>query len=103
LENTGNVKINGTGTSTYIWTSLPEPSRYYQYKMRVNETGAFNDTLSTINFKNASYINTDTDLAYLLYQMNSNAVFMDIGITGPADEAPGAKSAVFTMTVQIAE
>jgi parallel beta-helix repeat protein len=103
LENTGNVKVNGTGTSTYLWTSLPEPSQYYQYKMRVNETGAFNDTLSTTNWKNSSYINTDTDLAYLLYQMNQNAVFMDIGVTGPSDEPPGYKSAVFTMTVQIAE
>jgi parallel beta-helix repeat protein len=103
IQNDGNVKINGTGTSTYLWTSQPEPSKYYQYKMRVNETGAFNDTLSTTNWKNSSYINTDTDLAYLLYQMNQNAVFMDIGVTGPSDEPPGYKSAVFTMTVQIAE
>jgi len=104
IQNDGNVLVNGTVTSTFLWTTVPEPSRHYQYKFRVNETGAFNETLSKMNWENC----TDTaselaNLAELLYEMNKRAVFMDIKVAPPSDEPAGAKNAIVTLNVQIAE
>jgi hypothetical protein len=104
IQNDGNVLVNGTVTSTYLWTTAPEPSKSYQYKFRVNETGAFNETLSKMNWENC----TDTaselaNLAELLYEMNQRAVFMDIKIAPPSDEPAGAKNATITLNVEIAE
>jgi hypothetical protein len=104
IQNDGNVLVNGTVTSTYIWTTAPSPSKHYQYKFRVNETGAFNETLSKMSWENC----TDTaselaNLAELLYEINKRAVFMDIKIAPPSDEPAGAKNATITLNVEIAE
>ncbi len=100
IENDGNVFVNvtviGNNTpSSTLFSSVGLNNVAFQYKARLNETGAFNTTNSPMTYTpvNASYT---VAFNRLNYSDASDAAFIDINITVPLSEPPGTKIANVT-------
>jgi hypothetical protein len=99
-ENVGNINFNGTITATKMFNNSAFPSIDYQFKVRENESGSFNTTLSNTSFIN---MNESSNLAHIFdvnWQPFKNDFLTDILITVPGDEEPGEKSSTVTFTVE---
>jgi hypothetical protein len=90
--NTGNVPLNVTLKALNpLFTSSGLGNSSFQYKARENQTGAFNTTVSQMNWANVTAGYT-TLFGYLTYSNNLNNAYVDILLTVPVAEGAGAKS-----------
>ena len=104
LSNDGNVEINITFTAdNYLWDSVSSPSTYYQVKTGINtlETQSFNESESVMTWSNINLLDLDL-ISYLGWQVSNNTAEIDINITVPPAEPPGAKSVTFNITGEVA-
>jgi hypothetical protein len=96
LENNGNVVANVTiyGNNS-PFTSVGLGTTAFQFKARINETGAFNTSGSQMTYTPvlAAYA---VLLKSLNYSDTNDTAYVDINITVPANEPPGGKSANVT-------
>lgn len=99
VENKGNIFVNISINATDPWSSQPNPSQYYQFKMRENESNAFNTGTSIM-----TYTNMPAVLTAALYELNwsdaSDTFQIDINITGPIGEVSGSKNSTITVVAE---
>ncbi|PIN73245.1 hypothetical protein COV20_03370 [Candidatus Woesearchaeota archaeon CG10_big_fil_rev_8_21_14_0_10_45_16] len=98
-ENVGNIVSNVTITGTAYFTSVAFPSSYYVFKVRENESNAFNQTLSNITYINMPDASASPHVLNLNWYSFQNDFLTDINITVPPDESFGAKSSTVTFTI----
>jgi hypothetical protein len=94
IENSGNLKLNISVNATNLWQYFPNPSKYYQYMIGVNETGAFESALndSWYNFSNQAVIS----IAGLNYADTNDTARVDVQIEAPEGEGAGKKTSMIT-------
>ena len=98
-ENVGNIAANVTLSGTPYFSSISFPSSNYQFAIRVNETGAFNLTMS-----NTSWINMVNDsllphVVGLDWHDFKNDFLADILVRVPVGEVPGTKNSTVTFAI----
>ncbi|RME31125.1 hypothetical protein D6789_03710 [Candidatus Woesearchaeota archaeon] len=94
VENTGNVRANvSLKANDGLFTSVALNTRYFQFKARVNEAGAFDPSTSQTTYANVSAA-YKTLFGDLNYQSDRDSAYVDINITTPAGEEAGYKSSV---------
>ena len=100
-ENVGNIVANISITGTPLFTAVSMPSTFYRFKIRANESGAFNTTASATEWNET---NTTID-ALVFHVVNldwhsiSNDFLTDLNISVPTNESPGSKSSAMTFTI----
>jgi hypothetical protein len=95
IQNDGNVVADLVNVSAEqnIWSSVPLNTEYFQMKSRVsNETGSFNISGSITSWVNISASN-QTIIRKLNYSDSNDSAYLDIQVTVPGAEPPGAKQA----------
>jgi len=101
VENTGNINANISVNGSQYFTSVSLNTSYYQFKIRENEAGSFNTTLSRTNWTNMSKDKIPpAQIAYLNWRSAFDDFLMDLNLTVPTDESPGVKSSLITYTVE---
>ncbi|VVB78285.1 Concanavalin A-like lectin/glucanases superfamily protein [uncultured archaeon] len=108
LRNDGNAEINITANFTNLWTSVANPSRYYQFKVTNKTIGCFNYVNTTTAWTNATQLSVTKQIIQNMnftsgYQSGCNNVSIDIAIEVPASEGAGNKSSTVTFTSYLAE
>ncbi|MDP3699097.1 MAG: LamG-like jellyroll fold domain-containing protein, partial [Nanoarchaeota archaeon] len=100
-ENVGNIIANITVTGTSFFTFMHFPTTFYRFKIRANESGAFNVTASATEWNQ-----TNTTLgANIFHVINldwhsiSNDFITDLNVSVPLNESPGSKSSTVTFTI----
>jgi len=99
LVNTGNVFVNVTMNATDLWTSVKNPSKYYQFKADnySGQGGAFNWPWSITTFTNVSNsTNILKAISGFNYTIGKNTAEVDINITVPQTEGAGVRSSTIT-------
>ena len=101
LENNGNLPINISITSTRLFISetTDYPTNKYRFKIRVNETNAFDTSLSNMSYINFSSVALGKNIADLNWTNGSDDAYVDVNITVPLDEPAGLRNATVTFTV----
>ncbi|RLG20106.1 hypothetical protein DRN74_06010, partial [Candidatus Micrarchaeota archaeon] len=94
-----NIPVNITITGTPLFISVDYPSRYYQYKVDVNESGAFNFTLSTTEWTNMTNVSNTIDIRDLDWHDIHDTAETDIRIEVPPNEGAGTKISNVTFEV----
>jgi hypothetical protein len=93
IQNDGNVAADLVNVSAdqNIWSSVPLNNQYFQMKARQsNESGSFNVSGSMMNWVNISTSN-QTVIRTLNYSDLNDSAYLDIQVTVPGAEPPGAK------------
>ncbi|MEK6968804.1 MAG: hypothetical protein AABW48_00065, partial [Nanoarchaeota archaeon] len=98
-ENAGNIFMNISINGTEYFSSASINASNYMYKIRANETGSFNTTISTMNYVNMSSINVSVNVADLNWRDIHDDFLMDLNLTVPTDEPPGLKTSTITFTI----
>ena len=100
-ENIGNIIANVTVTGTNLFNFNSFPSSFYRFKIRANESGAFNTTASATEWNQ-----TNTTLnANIFHVINldwhdvSNDFLTDLNISVPLNESAGSKISTITFTI----
>ena len=93
IENTGNVEVNLSINSTALWSMVALNTSYYQAKANsTSESGSFSTSGSVM-----TWFNLSTEMKDFVSRLNwtdaTDSVAIDINITSPGDEPPGAKRA----------
>ena len=96
LENTGNILVNVTITATPLFNQTSFPSGNYEFKVDVNESGAFNTLTSTVNFTNVTNATGRIDIVDLNWSDFNDTAEIDLNVTTPDDEPAGTKSSNVT-------
>lgn len=100
-ENTGNLIMNISINGTKYFTQADLNTSNYQFKIRENDTGAFNTTLSRVNWTNMSKnIHSIFSVVLLNWRDAMDDFLMDLNITVPTDEPSGVKFSNVTFTVE---
>ncbi len=97
-ENTGNVNVNATINASRYYTSLAINRSAYQFKIRANETGAFDTALSSTGYTNMTNVTTAYHVVNLTWRDAKNDFLTDINLTIPSDEPGGFKTSTVTFT-----
>ncbi len=96
IRSDGNILTNITITATSIWTQQTSPTPYYMYKITPNESNSY--LSATTNFTNMNITSSRIDITNLNYSDTNDTAEIEINLTVPADEAPGAKGSIITIT-----
>jgi hypothetical protein len=99
IENTGNVFLNITLLGGQLFSSAGFPSDTYQYRAAVNESGAFNTTLSQLTYANVTNSSSVVDIVSLNWQDAADAATVHIRISPETDEPPGNKTSTLVVVV----
>jgi hypothetical protein len=108
LRNDGNARVNITANFTDLWATAPNPNASYRFKIR-NATGCFiEDGNTTTSWTNAFNSSTTSGIIKKFnftsgYQTGCNNVSVDISVSVPDQETPGAKSSVIIFTSRLEE
>jgi hypothetical protein len=101
-ENAGNIIINITINASAYFDSVPYPSDNYQFKVRINETKAFNVTFSQMNFTNMTWVYSSTPhVAFLNWSTTIDDFYTDILVRIANNETPGQKNSSVLFTAEI--
>ena len=108
MRNDGNVYTNITIFATNLWNSVINPTAYYSYKIDnvtlTGENASFRASLSSVSYTNVPNVDLETlCIAELNYTDASDSVEVDINVTTPTDEAPGARGSIITFTGSLGE
>jgi hypothetical protein len=99
LENTGNLPVNLSVNATNLWDTHANPSDYYQFKIRVNESEAFDVGESVLTFTNMPLTGLFSVWNFEWVDAN-DALYIDINLTVPYGEHAGQKnSTVLVSTI----
>ncbi|MBI2572948.1 hypothetical protein HYV86_03760 [Candidatus Woesearchaeota archaeon] len=98
-ENVGNIIANVTISATSYFSSVPFPSSYYQFKIRENETGAFNLTHSNTSFINMVNSTILPHVWGLDWHDFKNDFLADILVQLPDTEPIGPKNSTVTFSI----
>src|SRR3989344_8239006 len=100
-ENVGNIIANITVTGTSFFNAVSIPSTFYRFRIRANESGAFNTTASATEWNE-----TNTTLGVNIFHVInldwhsiSNDFITDLNVSVPLNESPGAKLSTITFTI----
>jgi len=99
-ENVGNIVANVTVTATPFFSAVTFPSVFYQFKIRENETGSFNTSVSYVNW---TYMNSSPSPVHVVnldWHSVSNDFITDLNISVPGNESAGVKSSNVTFTIE---
>jgi len=90
IENSGNLKLNVSINASSLWEYFPNPTIYYMYLIRENETGAFERGLNNSwnNFSSEKKLS----IVGLNYYDTNDTARIDIQIEAPNGEGGGSKS-----------
>ena len=102
LQNDGNVLVDAIISGTDLWQTISNPSSYYRYKIRANESNAFNTSLSTMTWTNMLTGNVIVDIASFNYRDESDNAKIDLKVTVPSEEPAGPKNSTVTITAEAA-
>src|SRR3989344_1115771 len=104
LRNDCTVNVNVTIKATDIFTAAGagNPSSYYQFASRVDESGSVvnitTDLTTSLTNMAATSNTTAKVVSRFKFPAANDQVFIDIGLTVPADESAGVKSSTVTLT-----
>ncbi len=100
-ENVGNIVANITVTGTPFFTAVGMPSSFYRFKIRANESGAFNTTASATEWNETnSTLNAGVfHVVNLDWHSVSNDFLTDLNISVPGNESAGSKTSEITFTI----
>ncbi|MDP2925076.1 MAG: hypothetical protein Q8N99_01765 [Nanoarchaeota archaeon] len=104
IRNDGNVEINISGNFTHLFINYPNPTTYYQYKIRNLTSGCFDYPNTVTSWTNAPAPSSNVSIIKKLnftsgYQSGCNNASLDIMvIVPPSDEEAGNKSSTITIT-----
>src|SRR3989344_1465196 len=98
-ENVGNIVGNITITGTSFFNSMHFPSSFYSFKIRANESGAFNTTASSMDWVQMNTTSGIPHVVSLDWRSISNDFLTDINVSVPLNESPGSKSSAITFTM----
>ena len=100
-ENVGNIIANITVTGTSFFNAVSMPSTFYRFRIRANESGAFNTTASATEWNE-----TNTTLGVNIFHVInldwhsiSNDFLTDLNISVPLNESAGSKKSTITFTI----
>ncbi len=98
LQNDGNVFVNITINASSLWRSSGNPTRFYQFKIRENETASFTNATATANFTNMPITSTAIDIPLFNFLNETDTAYIDINITAPSQETAGTRNSTLTIT-----
>ena len=95
VENSGNLQLNISINATSLWQNFPSPTRYYQYRIGPNGSGAFEWALndSWYNISNETIVS----IAGLKYYDSNDTARIDIQVEAPEGEGAGNKSSIISV------
>lgn len=98
VQNDGNVKVDVNISATDLFTNASNPSSNYQFA--VNTTGegtCYNASASVTSWTDMPSTST-LAIGQLNFPSSCDSSQVEIGITVPSEEPPGAKSSTVTFT-----
>ena len=101
LRNDGTVNVNVTIKATDLFSDAANPSSAYQFKSRVDESGSVINSTSDLVTSLTNMPNSTSAVSVVKrfkFASVFDQVFIDIGVTVPADETAGVKSSTVTLT-----
>ncbi|MEK6905752.1 MAG: hypothetical protein AABX24_05105, partial [Nanoarchaeota archaeon] len=98
-ENIGNIIANITVTATKFFDAVSMPSTFYLFKIRANESSAFNASLSSIDWTQMNTTSNVFHVANLDWHSISNDFITDLNVSVPLNESAGSKSSTVTFTI----
>jgi hypothetical protein len=99
-ENTGNIKQNITLNASRMFTAINYPSSSYMFKIRTNESGAFNSSLSRITWQNFSKTSSDVHVVNLNWLSFKDDFLVDLNLSIPSNETAGEKTSTVTFSIE---
>ncbi len=100
-QNDGNIDADIVINGTDMFETVPNPTEYYQYKIGINESNSFNESQSTMDWKNMSPTNIYVDIDTLKWGDNDTAeIELKIYLPSPFAEPPGNKTSIITLTAE---
>jgi len=109
LQNDGNSFVNVSISGGSLWSSIANPSRYFQFRVGNNtapgysENGSFIWGSSSTLFINVSSSSSGADISTLNYSDATDSARVDINVTVPVGEPPGAKNSTITFLAVLGE
>ncbi len=108
LRNDGNAYTNITLDSNDLWSSVANPSIYYQFKTdnvtASGENASFRAGQTPVVYTNFPLVDFNVlCVAELNYTDSRDSVEIDINVTVPLDEQPGPRGAVITFVGTLGE
>ena len=98
LKNDGNIFVDIAVNGSNLWNKAPNPSKYFTYKIRQNESGAFINTTATMNYTNMPLTSSQVDIPSFAFVNGSRGAYIDINITVPSGEYGGTKTTLVSLT-----
>ncbi|HLD01224.1 MAG TPA: LamG-like jellyroll fold domain-containing protein [Candidatus Nanoarchaeia archaeon] len=98
-ENLGNIFFNVTLTATQYFFSVPFPSIYYSYKIRANESSAFDTVNSNMDWTQMNETSNTFNVINVDWHDVKNDFLTDINVSVPENESSGLKSSTVTFTI----
>jgi len=99
-ENTGNINQNVTINASKIFILADFPSSAYMFKVRGNESGAYNSTLSKTTWQNFSNISSVAHVVDLNWLNIKDDFMIDLNLTVPVGEPAGSKQSTVIFSVE---
>lgn len=98
IQNNGNTLVSINISAEDLWTSVSNPSSYYQLKVDSvpGEEGAFNWTVSSTNWTNAPLDDNPLIIHDLNHTDSVDSAELDIFVQVPVGELPAAKNSTIT-------
>ncbi len=107
IVNNGNVLNDISIYATSLWQSVANPSSYYQAKIAnvttngISENGSFLWSSSQTNYFNISLVEGIKQIINLNYTDATDSAEIDINVTVPSTEGPGARTSTITFTITL--
>jgi len=109
IVNEGNVLSDIDVIATSLWQSVTELSSYYKFKFDnvttngISENGTFNWSGSQTTYVNMpiGIVDPLISVINLNYSDSTDSAEIDINVTVPATEGPGARNSVVTFTISL--
>ena len=108
LSNDGNAEVNISINASDLWSSIINPSSYFQYKIRNTSAGCFVVSGTQTTWANVPDVTANAIVINRLnftsgYQTGCSNTSVDILVSVPSTEPPGNKSSAITFTSSLAE
>ena len=97
IQNDGNVNVNISINASNIWSTQPNPSSYYQYKIAENETGSYTSATTTYTNMKTSLENA---IEALKYSDSSDTAKTHLKFMVPGSEPPTEKSSTINFEAE---
>jgi len=91
-RNIGNVLLNVTINATPLFSTVSMDTSHYQFKADENESGSYASGSQNASFANMDNATSKTIFCNLSYEDANDEGEVEINITVPVSESPGAKS-----------